>query len=93
MRYEKDKDKIKFFINGDLNYQETLFIRKTLKDEKNVEIEFSPCAKFIDSEGIKLLYSLYKEGKNLKIVNPPELFSKIIKILSLEELSKVVEKK
>ncbi len=84
--------KHEIFIEGDLNYAKVKQIHKEIpQDGKEIVIQFS-CSKFVDSEGIKFLYSLYKEGKKIQIKNPPELFIEAVKILSLNELLDLVER-
>ncbi len=92
MNFSVTEDKIIFTINGDLNYQKSIAIRKVLekKGKKNIHIEFK-CPKFIDTEGVKLLYTLWKKEFKITLENPPDLFFEVVKILKLEELLENIE--
>ncbi len=90
MIFEEKGDKLVVFIKGDLNYLNSLELSKKAKDKKEIEIVFE-CSKFIDSEGIKTLFILKKEGKKVRLKNVPDLFFKAVKILSLDELLECVE--
>ncbi len=92
MNFSVKENKIIFTIDGDLNYQKAIAIKKIIEKEeiKKVYIEFK-CPKFVDTEGIRLLYSLWKKGFNITLKNPPDLFFEVVKILKLEELLENIE--
>lgn len=50
---------------------------------KTLKIDFGGC-KFIDSEGIMFLYQWQQDGKNLQLINPPEVFFELLEILELD---------
>lgn len=92
MDFKIEKDKLVFIINGDLNYQKSAAIEKVIGKEtiKEIFLDFQ-CPKFVDSEGIKLLYTLWKKGFKITLKNPPDLFFEVVKILKLEELLENIE--
>ncbi len=85
MRYEKTGSKITISIEGDLNLRKVKEIEKILEKEgkNSVEIHFH-CSKFIDTEGIKFIYMLKKQGVDIKLKNPPKLFYKVVELLQLD---------
>ncbi len=95
--YEREKNSLRVYIEGELNYPKVRFLETILKKEKDIsEIHiFLTCGKFIDTEGIKFLYRLKKEGIGISIYSDRsffKLFDKELDILSLEELKKFIKK-
>ncbi len=57
-------------------------IKNQLKDETEVVFDLSDC-EIVDSEAIKLIFQLKKEGKRVEVKDPPEIYKKILKILQI----------
>ena len=87
MDYEVDKKSITFKIIGDFNLVKVNKIKEILKDKNTFELINFDLSNtlFVNSEAIKLIYFLNKEGKRLHLIKAPEIFKKTIKILSLEQ--------
>jgi len=90
MEFRENGNTLTVSLKGDLNYKKSVELYSKGKKFTEIYLEFS-CSKFVDSEGIKTLYLLKKEGKRIHIKNPPKLFFKAVKILSLEELLECIE--
>jgi anti-anti-sigma regulatory factor len=91
MEIKHEKGRLFIEINGNLDYLKVKELEKRITEEdKNIEIRFV-CSNFIDTEGIKFLYTLYRNGVKIILKNPPELFFQTVKILSLEELTDLVK--
>ena len=90
MEFNIEITKLKINTMGDFNIITVLNIKSVLEKEKDIdELEFDlKEARFIDSEGIRFIYQLHKEGKTIKILNPPSIFYKVIQILKLESVFK-----
>lgn len=52
-------------------------------DTRVLKIDLSRC-KFIDSEGIIFLHQWQQAGKQLQLINPPEVFFEMLEILELD---------
>lgn len=53
------------------------------KNTNLLKIDLTEC-KIIDSEGIIFLHQWQKEGKELHLINPPEVFFELLEILELD---------
>lgn len=85
MHYEIELKRIVFKIHGDFNLEKVIKIGKILAENqhlKKLKFDLSKTS-FVNSEAIKLLYFLIKEGKKIDIVNPPIIFRKTLEILDL----------
>ncbi|PAU95115.1 hypothetical protein CK503_02630 [Aliifodinibius salipaludis] len=49
-----------------------------------LKIDLTEC-KFIDSEGIIFLHQWQQKGKDLQLINPPDVFFEILEILELDD--------
>ncbi len=58
---------------------------KDLSSYKHVVFDLSKCS-IVDSEALKLIFKLKKEGKKVDIKNPPHVCEKIIKSLKIEDI-------
>ena len=87
MDYEVNIKSITFKVIGDFNLSKVRKIQHILKDKNNFELIIFDLSNtlFINSEAIKLIYLLNKEGKRLHLIKPPEIFKKTIQILGLKE--------
>ncbi len=78
-------------LDSDFNYPSVKKIEEliSIEEAKNITIDCS-YSKIADTEAVKFVYLLLKSGVNITIVNPPEVFYKIIKILNLEDVLKAI---
>jgi ABC-type transporter Mla MlaB component len=53
------------------------------KNTNLLKIDLTEC-KIIDSEGIIFLHQWQQEGKELQLINPPEVFFELLEILELD---------
>ncbi len=58
-------------------------IKGQIKDENEIIFDMSNC-EIVDSEALKFIFELKKEGKKVEIKNPPDIYKKLIKILQIE---------
>lgn len=58
-------------------------IKDKLDNVDDVIFDLSNC-EIVDSEALKLIFQLKKEGKKVEVKNPPEIFYKILNILNLK---------
>jgi len=78
--------KLNVILKGDFNYPVVKRIERLLSSEEidSFSVELSR-AKVVDSEGIKFLYFLDRDGIEITVVNPPYIFNKILSILELTD--------
>ena len=76
--------KVKVLNNFNLLTRNKIESRLT-KEIKVLEIDFSTC-KLLDSEAVIFMYRWEKSGKELKLINPPDIFFEILEILELKEI-------
>jgi len=83
--FVKDK-KVHIILEGDFNYPVVQKIEKLLNQREinSLSVEI-PRAKVVDSEAIKFLYFLDRDGVKITVVNPPDIFNKILSILELTD--------
>ncbi len=80
----KEGSTLNIKIRGGFNLWIKNMILNHINDNTRVlKIDLSKC-KFIDSEGIIFLHQWHQEGKQLKLIDPPEEFFEILEILELD---------
>lgn len=71
-------------IQGGFNlWIKNMILNHINNDTKVLKIDLSEC-KFIDSEGVIFLHQCQQDGKELQLINPPDVFFKILEILELD---------
>ncbi|MDO4731692.1 MAG: anti-sigma factor antagonist [Clostridia bacterium] len=95
LKFTKEKDILTVLISGDIDHHNAKKIRDLI-DQKIVSTEFNTLRidfknlSFMDSSGIGLIMGRYKllesRGANLKVINVPGYFLKVIRLSGLEEL-------
>ena len=85
MHIEKTGRNLSVCLIRDFNLLAARKIEKLAKDVRTVSIDLKN-SRFVDSEAIKVLYKWIKEGKKVKLRNPPELFFDVIAVLGLDQL-------
>jgi ABC-type transporter Mla MlaB component len=83
-RKSKNTLKVKVLNNFNLLTKNKIESRITREIEK-LEIDLSNC-KLLDSEAVIFMYQWDKSGKELKLINPPEILFEILEILELSDL-------
>lgn len=72
-------------ITGHFNlWTKKLIESRIANDISQLSIDLSNC-KFIDSEGVIFMYRWQSSGKELELVNPPDILFEIIDLLELNE--------
>lgn len=89
MEYHKTDQTLFVRLKSDLTYPavkrlETLV---NVEDLEKLVIDLTE-SKIVDSEGIRFIYTVMKEGIQVTLVNPPYIFGKIVDILRLKEYMK-----
>ncbi len=89
MEYHKTDQTLFVKLKSDLTYPsakklETLV---NVEDIESLVIDLTE-AKIVDSEGIRFIYTVMKEGVQITLVNPPYIFDKIVDILKLKSYMK-----
>ena len=89
MEYYKTDQTLFVKLKSDLTYPavkrlETLV---NVEDLEKLVIDLTE-SKIVDSEGIRFVYTVMKEGVHLTLINPPYIFDKIVDILKLREYMK-----
>ncbi len=89
MEYHKTDQTLFVKLKSDFTYPavkklETLI---NVEDFENLVIDLTE-AKIVDSEGIRFIYSVMKEGVKVSLVNPPYVFGKIVDVLKLKSYMK-----
>lgn len=80
----KEETELNIKIEGEFNLWIKNMILNRINEETNMlKIDLTNC-KFIDSEGIIFLHQWQQNGKDLKLINPPEIFFEILKVLELD---------
>ncbi len=83
---EKVKNKVIIKPEWVFNTYSVLIVKSSI-DSKTTEIEVDLSnVKIVDTEGIKFLYNLAKEGRKVIVKNPPELMFRVLKILDIEDI-------
>lgn len=80
----KDTLKVKVLNNFNLLTRNKIESRLTKEIEK-LEIDLSNC-RLLDSEAVIFMYQWDKSGKELNLINPPEILFEILEILELREI-------
>jgi anti-anti-sigma regulatory factor len=71
-------------IQGGFNlWIKNMILNHINNDTKVLKIDLSEC-KFIDSEGVIFLHQCQQDGKELQLINPPDVFFEILEILELD---------
>ncbi|MBK3332999.1 hypothetical protein GWK41_07950 [Persephonella atlantica] len=84
--YRKDSQ-LYIRLDSDFNYPSIKKIEEliSIEDVESITIDCS-YSKVADTEAVKFVYFALKTGVNITVVNPPDVFAKIIKVLGLEEI-------
>lgn len=76
--------KVKVVNNFNLLTRNKIESRLTKEIEK-LEIDLGNC-KLLDSEAVIFMYKWDKSGKELNLIDPPEILFEILEILELQEI-------
>ena len=90
MYIEKTAGNLSVCLIRDFNLLTARKIEKLANDAQTVSIDLKN-SRFVNSEAIKVLYKWVKEGKRVKLKNPPELFFEVIAVLGLDQLLQLDE--
>ena len=90
MYIEETGRNLRVCLIRDFNLLAARKIEKLAKDAQTVKIDLKN-SRFVDSEAIKILYKWVKEGKRVKLRNPPELFFEVVAVLGLDQLLQLDE--
>ncbi|WP_457639319.1 hypothetical protein [Persephonella sp.] len=76
-------------LKGDFNYPAVKKLEKIIETDSvdSISIELSG-AKVVDSEAVKFIFLLDREGKQVTLINPPYIFSRVVSILGLDKMFK-----
>ncbi len=85
MTYEKKGDTLHVTLHRDFNLLTARKVRRLCRDVNEVRIDLSR-SKFVDTEGIIVLYELIQAGKKVRLIHPPPIFFEVVHILGLEEI-------
>ena len=85
MTYEKDGDTLRITLHRDFNLLTARKVRRLCGDVNAVYIDLSR-SKFVDTEGIIVLFELIRGGKTVRLHQPPAIFFEVIDILGLESV-------
>lgn len=82
---QKNKGSLKVKIHNNFNLLTKKKIESRLTREiDKLEIDMSNC-KLLDSEAVIFMYHWNKSGKELNLINPPEILFEILEILELND--------
>lgn len=71
-------------IQGGFNlWIKNMILNHINNDTHVLKLDLTEC-KFIDSEGIIFLHQWQQNGKDLQLINPPDVFFEILNILELD---------
>jgi len=89
MEYHKTDQTLFVKLKSDLTYPavKRLEILINVEDLEGVVIDLTE-VKIVDSEGIRFIYTVMREGVQVTLVNPPYIFDKIVDVLRLREYMK-----
>jgi anti-anti-sigma regulatory factor len=87
----RTQDQLSVRLLRDLNLYSATRIERLAKDVKEVRIDLTR-SKFLDSEAVRVLYQLYRDGRIITLVNPPRLYDEVIDILGLRDVFEVAVK-
>ena len=89
MEYHKTDQTLFVKLKSDLTYPavKKLEALVNVEDLENLVIDLTE-SKIVDSEGIRFIYTVMKEGVQVTLINPPYIFDKIIDILKLKNYMK-----
>jgi len=80
----KDGSTLYIKMQGGFNlWIKNMILNHINKNTNLLKIDLTEC-KIIDSEGIIFLHQWQKEGKELHLINPPEVFFELLEILELD---------
>lgn len=86
MEYTKKENQLIIKFNEDFNYPAVKKIEGLLNleniDKVVIDLTYS---KLVDSEAVKFMYTLLKDGIDITLINPPEILDKILDILELKD--------
>ena len=86
MEYTKKGNQLIIRLEEDFNYP-VVKRMESLVNLENIDslvIDLTG-SKLVDSEAVKFMYTLLKEGIDITLVNPPEILDKILDILELKD--------
>lgn len=82
----KSRDTLQVKVLNNFNLLTRNKIESRLTKEINrLEIDLSNC-KLLDSEAVIFMYHWNKSGKELHLINPPEILFEILEILELSDI-------
>ena len=80
----KDGSTLNIKMQGGFNlWIKNMILNHINKNTNLLKIDLTEC-KIIDSEGIIFLHQWQQEGKELQLINPPEVFFELLEILELD---------
>ena len=91
MEVYRTHDQLSVRLLRDFNLYSATRIERLARDVTDVRIDLSR-SKFLDSEAVRVLYKLYRDGHSITLVNPPRLYDEVIDILGLRDVFEVAVK-
>jgi len=75
----------------DFNLYSATRIERLARGATDVRIDMSR-SKFLDSEAVRVLYKLYRDGCSITLVDPPRLYDEVVDILGLRDVFEMAVK-
>lgn len=84
MKIDKTPGHIRIEFDQDFNWFAAQRLRRIVHDASVVHLDLKNC-KFVDTEGIVLLYEWTREGKEIQLTHAPGLLFELVDLLKLRE--------
>lgn len=84
MNYKKNDNRLMLQLPGDFNLNAVREIQNLLSNGEELYIDLAK-ARFVNSEAVIFLHRLIKNGRTIRLKNPPKIFFEVLQILGLHE--------
>lgn len=85
MNYEREGDTVTVHLQRDFNLLVARHLRQVAQGAGHVRVDLSR-AHLVDSEALSSLHALQRDGTNVTLIDPPELYYEVIDVLGLGEV-------
>jgi anti-anti-sigma regulatory factor len=86
VEYETEGGRLRIRLRRDFNLVTARQLERLMEQEdpEEVRIDLSR-ARLVDSEGIIALHRLLESGRKVRLLDPPDIFFEVVRVLGLEE--------
>lgn len=89
MDYDRSGSNLTIRLTRDFNLLAARHIERLAEGAESVTVDCTK-SRLADTEAIIMMHRLKRDGVNVRIVNPPEIFSEVLSVLDLNDEFNVV---